>query len=461
MEKKSGTNQILLFKLDSTSEKYGEVLEIHENRVKIRELLKPEDLQGNLYSDGRHVFCGDRELFRTTKIQEIPLRTVISWFPLCSLSDYHSTKGFLLRQTYDQSTQYLHPDLPKVCLCKENLNPDLNFFICASCGGVFHHSCVGGDVCPDCKLPSKRAQIENIDIDSPSKLPKLANRQDSSLPLDVDKYKTLGKQSRDHLNNAIRTVHMNYLAIQSSLGHDDKTRQQILAKIKCALLLAYEETKEFERFEISMNRIDSLAVSIEAAIYFSTGQNVKSPEYSKKIRSVMFNLTAEKNPDFRGGIIKGEIDPKDICRMQSKDMASSEIKNFRQERQKVYTKEQLILPESSKKLVVKTRKGEAVIDVNEQFVSDEFNTDILDSISKKRDTDRHETDDDPFNPNNYESGKNGQEDAHDNQIADMVKEWGIQAIMNKIRDKLMMTLASEQSERILSRINAVKLNKDS
>lgn len=348
-----------------------------------------------------------------------------------------------------------------MCLCKENLNPDLNFFICNSCGGVFHNSCVGGDVCPDCKLPSKRAQIESQDIDSPSKLPKLSNRQDSSLPLDVDKYKTLSKSSKEQLNSQVRTIHMNYLAIQSSLSHDDKTRQQIIAKIKCALLLAYEETKAFERFEISMNAIDSLAVSIEAAIYFSTGKNVKSSEYSKKIRSIMFNLTAEKNPDFRGGIIKGEIDPKDICSMQSKDMASSEIKNFRQERQKVYTKEQLILPESSKKLVVKTRKGEAVIDASQQFVSDEFSTDILESISKKRDNERHEVDDDPFNPNNYESGKNGHEEVHDNQIADLVKEWGTQAIMNKIRDKLMMTLPVEQSERILARINAVKLNKDS
>lgn len=48
MDKKSATNQIVLFKLDSTIEKYGEVLEIHENKVKIRELLRPEDLQGNL-----------------------------------------------------------------------------------------------------------------------------------------------------------------------------------------------------------------------------------------------------------------------------------------------------------------------------------------------------------------------------------------------------------------------------
>ena len=454
MEKKTQSGQVAIFRSETQAEKYGEVLETSESRVKIRELLKPEDLQGNSHPGGRHLFCGDRELFRTNKFIEINCKSVVSTYPICTLADYHTSKGFLIRQTYDQSTQFLHPDLPKVCLCKENLNPDLSYFICASCSGIYHHSCVGGDVCPDCKLPAKRIAHE---LDSPVKLPS-AGRQDAVLPLDSDKYKALPRGSRESLKESVQSIHMNYLAIQSSLSQTEKTRQLIVCKIKCALLLANEETKATENVEVHLSAVETLAISVEAAVYFSTGKNVKNPEYSKKIRSILFNLTAEKNPDFRGGILKGEIDPKDICRMQSKDMASSEIKNFRQERQKVYTKEHLILPESSKKLVVKTRKGEAVINVNEKFVSDEFNTDILDRMASKRESDRAEADDDPFNPDNYESSATAEDGG--NQLVDIVREWTTGAIMSKIRDKLIQHLPAQQASRILAKINGLKLNKD-
>ena len=204
-----------------------------------------------------------------------------------------------------------------------------------------------------------------------------------------------------------------------------------------------------------------MAISVEAAIYFSTGSKVTSQEYSKKIRSVTFNLAAEKNPDFRGSILKGIVDPKDLCKMQSKDMASSEIKNFRQERQKVYTKEQLILPNSSEKLVIKTHKGEAVFEVNDKAVSDEFSTDILESILKKRDNEIKQDDDDPFNPNNYESVNTNNGELVDTGIFDIIKEWTPAAIVNKISDGISQHLSPAQASRILSRINSFSLNKSS
>ena len=458
MEKKTQPGQVALFRSDSHSDRLGEIIETSESTLKLRELLKPEDLKGNIYKEGRHLFCGDRELYRTNKYLEVNCKAILSTSPICTLSNYHTSKGFLIRQTYDELTQFLHPDLPKVCLCKENLNPDLSFFICSSCSGIYHHSCVGGDVCPDCKLPAKRLSQE---LDSPSKLPNTLSapgRQDSVLPLDVEKYKGLAGHIRENLKESVRSIHMNYLAIQSSLSNDEKTRQQIICKIKCALLLAFEETKTTENFEIHLAAIETLAISVEAAVYFSTGKNAKNPEYSKKIRSILFNLTAEKNPDFRGGILKGEIDPRDICRMQSKDMASSEIKSFRQERQKVYTKEHLILPESSKKLVLKTRKGEAVISVNEKFESDEFNSDILDRVSSKRENAKADVDDDPFNPDNYESS--GAVEDSVNQLAEIIREWTPAVMMNKIKDKLSQHLPVQQASRILAKINGLKLNKD-
>ena len=35
-----------------------------------------------------------------------------------------------------------------------------------------------------------------------------------------------------------------------------------------------------------------------------------------------FNLKDEKNPDFRGKVLRGEVQPVDLLRMEPKDMAS-------------------------------------------------------------------------------------------------------------------------------------------
>ncbi|OMJ83143.1 hypothetical protein SteCoe_15997 [Stentor coeruleus] len=449
-------NQIKLvvkYSIDHAQDKYGEVIEQNNINIKCRELLKPDDIKG-----GRHVYCGDRELYRTQRTIDIPVKQVKSTFPLCTLEDYRNSKGFLIRQTYDEQAKKFFPELPKICLCLEYLNPEMSFFTCTSCRVTFHNTCVGNS-CPDCKLPSKRPPSEPNDLDSPMKTSKLSRQDNNPLPLDVERYKNLSAERKKHLMDQIRSVHVNYMAIQSSFNTEAKTRQQIIMKIKCSLLLAVEEIRSVEPFEISMQAIESLSISIEAAIFFSKGSKTSSPEYSKKIRSLIFNLLAEKNPDFRGSIVRGLIDPKELCNMESKDMASSEIKNFRQERQKVYTKEQLILPESSEKLMVKTHKGEAVFEKNDKHISDEFTTDILDSLAKKKDDFKQENDDDPFNPNNYESVDLPIGAQVDPQLHEIVKEWTSQAVLSKIRDRITQHLSPSQSSKILSRINTFSLNK--
>ena len=40
------------------------------------------------------------------------------------------------------------------------------------------------------------------------------------------------------------------------------------------------------------------------------------------MRSVLYNLKDEKNQDFRGKVLRGEVTPTRICHMESHDMAS-------------------------------------------------------------------------------------------------------------------------------------------
>jgi len=47
----------------------------------------------------------------------------------------------------------------------------------------------------------------------------------------------------------------------------------------------------------------------------------------------------DKNPDFRSHLLKGEISTSKLCSMQSRDMASSAVKQLREDRQKKYEEE--------------------------------------------------------------------------------------------------------------------------
>ena len=44
--------------------------------------------------------------------------------------------------------------------------------------------------------------------------------------------------------------------------------------------------------------------------------------FRAKFRPVHFNLKDDKNPDFRGKVLRGELQPVDLLRMEPKDMAS-------------------------------------------------------------------------------------------------------------------------------------------
>ena len=44
--------------------------------------------------------------------------------------------------------------------------------------------------------------------------------------------------------------------------------------------------------------------------------------FRAKFRPVHFNLKDDKNPDFRRKVLRGEVQPVDLLRMEPKDMAS-------------------------------------------------------------------------------------------------------------------------------------------
>ncbi|CAG8514849.1 4503_t:CDS:2, partial [Acaulospora colombiana] len=68
-----------------------------------------------------------------------------------------------------------------------------------------------------------------------------------------------------------------------------------------------------------------LASSIEHNI-FRNYRCIIDRHYKDRIRSRVYNLADEKNPDFVKKVISGEIRPEKLAIMTTEDMASSEIK---------------------------------------------------------------------------------------------------------------------------------------
>lgn len=460
--------KVIKYRESNSKEKFAEVLDINAGFLKCKELLRPEETKGNYYAAGRHLYCGDREFYRTNNYVEIAVSEVKESLPLATLQDYPSSKGILIRQAYNSSTKTFSPEkLPVICLCQQPLNPDIDYTQCQKCNQVFHGNCLADyNSCPDCSLPFKRQRVEVLDLDQPKKIQKTLSKPrvvvDTGNFLDIEKYKNLDETSRERLQENVTQVNMSYQALQQSLSMEEKNRQHLRCKIICALYLSIEENKHMN-LNYTFGKLEKKAFEIEAAIYYSTGSRANSPNYKNKGRSLLFNLCDERNPDFRYDILKGEISASEVCQMQSKDMASSAIKSFRSERQKKYTEEQLVLPESGEKLMVKTHKGEAVFTVNEGL-ADETTTDILDilqtKITKKSDTQiGGDTEEDPFNPDTYAASNEAKGrveprtgEGINPQIYEMVKDWTPKPLTHKLKETLGNYLDKDQYERVLSRI---------
>jgi hypothetical protein len=469
---------------EHSQQSFAEVTEMTGSVLACRRLFKPRDISGYLNSGGRHEYCGEREFYRSNETLTLTANKVLETFDIVQLQDYHKGSGLLIRQDYDVLNRTFKPAaLPPVCLCKQPLNPDMHFEVCNRCNQAFHKACLmEGNSCPDCAQPFKHSRPDTLIIDTPKKqvkensgAPRISENT-VPLPIDIDKYKTLTPDSRDNLLRLVQGVHQSSQLIQGSFNNESKTRQQIINKITCALYLALEESKSAGTpIKIHEHIVPEKAMEIEAALYISTGSKASGSAYKGKVRAVTFNLCDEKNPDFRSDVLKGEIQPKEIVSMQSRDMASSAMKQLREERQRKYEEEQLIAPTEGAKLMVKTHKGEAVIDVQEDHISDITTTDIIESVTFKNkvpemkgELDYEETaEDDPFNPETYSvhHSKPAYEiypvegEGFDRRVYELARDWTPTVLKYKVSSRLREYLKEDQAARILSQINSSSLNK--
>lgn len=425
-------DKIILYKSKTGQEAYAFVTAESDTALSCTELINPRTNRDIDVKLQRNEFTGDRELYKTYALVQVPKLKVTRLFPVATLGSYQETEGILLRRTLSTDGSSFMSSLDSVCLCNQPLNPDIPYCICSLCKKLYHESCLTDTyTCPDCDQPFKRPRLER-GIPSPSKQVRTESSSSrsgaGSMPIDVEKYKTLPEVSKQKLYTEALKLQNEMGGLEDSYTSEDKVRQQIIIKMMCGLLLAKEENSA--DLHVGLQEIKVLAMEIETAVFICTGSRASKPDYKKKVRSVVFNLLDEKNPDFRSDILNSLIRPRDIVQMESRDMASGAVKNFRSERQKVYAQEQLVLPQTSEKVLIKTHKGDVILDVHEGLEHEE------DAQSNGED--------DPFNPASYEDEAD--------PLYEQVKSWSRDSIRAKL-SRRMQQYFPQDADRLISQIN--------
>jgi len=87
-------------------------------------------------------------------------------------------------------------------------------------------------------------------------------------------------------------------------------------------------------------------------------------EYKSKFRSIAYNMNDPKNSELRFALLTEDIKASQLPKLDSKQLAPTELKKVREAREQKHFKEQVLLPGDGKlrKILVKSKKGEEIIE---------------------------------------------------------------------------------------------------
>jgi len=416
-----------VFQAEDGSSRYGEVLEETGDRVRVK-LLEASNLHNNSYAHA---------LVRTSETLHLPPELVQGKLKLCDLWNF---------LTSDKPSLYLISEPRYSCVCGLALEPSKDLVGCFVCQKIYHEACrsrcmhCGGELSAFVQLgAAKRLKVSE---EKGLKVP--LDRKSASNLINTSKYPLLSAESLRLLESKLSRLQQKFLSMRMTLSEDEKVRQNIRDKLTAALLLAQEEQDCLgSPVHIPESKVEQLAMEIEAFMYITNDSRISNPGYKNKIRALQFNLTDVNNPDFRSNVLRGTISAQRLMEMESKDMASSAMKKLRQDREQKYFEEQILCPTSGAKLMVKTHKGEAVIEMNETVVK-ETSSDLLETVTQKQ-----VVEEDPFDPKVYESSMTLPKQV-DSEIVSMTRDWLPEVMLPKLKDRLKQYFTPAQAQ-LLSR----------
>lgn len=166
-----------------------------------------------------------------------------------------------------------------------------------------------------------------------------------------------------------------------------KGEEQLRSNVRKSLLESLSSRiSEEPELKTAEENLDQLISKIEEELYNQFGK--VDQKYKTKYRSLVFNIKDPKNLNFFKKIMFKWVTPYQLVRMTADEMASQELAEWRERENKhqieMIRKTELDMMNQSKALLVKTHKGEEIIESkdNKETIVSELNPDI--KIAEKK-----------------------------------------------------------------------------
>lgn len=148
-------------------------------------------------------------------------------------------------------------------------------------------------------------------------------------------------------------------AVQSD---PESTRARSKSSLKETL---WNRCKDATDLEIDEQTVEQVATEVEEALYRLFNKDVGT-KYKNKYRTLIFNIKDPKNLGLFRKIIEKQITPGQLVKMSTEELASKELAEWREQEAKhqldIIQKTELELMNMSNKYLVKTHKGEEIIE---------------------------------------------------------------------------------------------------
>lgn len=279
----------------------GEVMSAIDDRLMVRDLLPAAEAKSEWHADPP-AHTAQKEVFRLASTRLINRSDVHKSLRLVDLLSFRPKKSnILVRQSYDPESQRYSPDDPPFrCVCGKIVNPDENYSLCLQCPTAFHNECLQEGECAKCSSKVRVLRDDVLVIDSV-----VADQQ---------------PQQTERQIKARRVTSSPQPTLQSM-------RAAVVSFLEGALSIAICEAAAHD---FSLDVAQSLSAAIEQELFDASDRLDNSSFYTRQARALKFNLTAKDNPELRGAVLSGLIEPKELVRMTSQQMANSKTKAMRQ-----------------------------------------------------------------------------------------------------------------------------------
>ena len=270
-------------------EHFGEVLGSDEQHYEVRDLVPAEQVPAK----DLPAHTGEKEYFRLSSTQLVDKADIQKMIKVADMREYRPGRAgnILVRQMYDPDQGSFSPAEPDFkCVCGKVLNPDENYSICLECPTGFHTECVSS-MCPKCSHRLKIRKDDVLIIDCQQHVP--PTLPPSPFPTSLQ---AMRSGVVTHLSNA---------------------------------LFENDPASNFQQLQ-------SLAESIESALYDASAHLDNSALYTRQARALRFNL--KDNCELREAVRLNVLAPAKLVLMTSQEMASREIQKLRQKREELTMK---------------------------------------------------------------------------------------------------------------------------